>query len=85
MADATTKSKSDAGSTDATSTAQGRFTVAIPADVRPMLDALQDELGKVTVRGVEMVVPLTYAQVISTLIKSTSASTPNGTAASDEN
>ena len=55
--------------TDETSNAQGRFTVAIPADVRPMIDDLAGVFGQTTVNGVAIVVPLTSAQVIVALVK----------------
>lgn len=55
--------------TDTTSTAQGRFTVQLPADVRPMLDAL----GREAISGVKAAmgidIELSMAQVVTGIIK----------------
>lgn len=58
-----------AGSTDTSSNAQGRFTVQLPADVRPLIDAL----GKEAVRGVKeqmgIDIELSNAQVVTGIIR----------------
>ena len=58
-----------AASTDTTSNAQGRFTVQLPADLRPLIDALgKDATAKVSAEtGID--IELSMAQVVTGIIK----------------
>jgi hypothetical protein len=57
------------GSTDSSGNAQGRFTVQLPAELRPMIDALgRDATAKVSAdTGID--IELSMAQVVTGIIK----------------
>ena len=54
--------------TDTTTTAQGRFTVQLPADVRPKLDALGKEAARGVSESMGIVIELSNAQVVTGII-----------------
>lgn len=57
------------GSTDASGTAQGRFTVQLPSELRPMIDTLGKHATASVKEQLGIDVELSNAQVVTGIIK----------------
>lgn len=71
------------GATDTTSVAQGRFTVAIPAEVATQIDQVGHNLAEAVRKQTGVGVELSRAQIVTALVKSALAAQAEA-AAKDE-
>ena len=55
--------------TDTTSVAQARFTVQLPAEVRPMIERITEAQSEAIVRAGGLPMDMSMAQVVTALIK----------------
>lgn len=56
--------------TDTTSDAQGRFTVALPKEVGPLVDRVGERIAKAVAKETGVTIELSRAQVVQSLVKS---------------
>jgi hypothetical protein len=60
--------------TDTTTEAQGRFTVALPKEFGPLVDAVGKRIGEAVHAETGVTVDLSRAQIVQSLIRSALAS-----------